>query len=117
MSIYELPDGFEGMETAPKCAYGLCNVFLNNGHYGTSYPPFASCVIGWAPIVPPKKKRRFVVEGYEWRGTTLLYRVTDTTRCIDDNWCAGRILTRQHAEELASLYEKMHEPAYEGGGV
>lgn len=114
MSIYELPDGFQGMETAPKDGDDLCNVYYWTGRYGTHFPPFHEDTIGWAPIVPPKKKRRFVVEEYEWMGTTL-YRVTDTTRRIDDNWCAGRILSHPHAEELASLYEKMHEQAYEGG--
>lgn len=104
MSIYELPDGFEGMETAPKCAYGLCNVFLNNGHYGTSYPPFASCVIGWAPIVPPKKKRRFV--------PCFTECVMGPFQIIDNSVpvvVGYSIPTQDAAQAVADIYEKAYE--------
>lgn len=55
MSTYELPDGFQGMETAPKNT--TVNVVAASGKYDTDHYPFFPYIIGWAPIVPPKKKR------------------------------------------------------------
>lgn len=110
MSTYELPDGFEGMETAPKNTW--VNVIDADGNYGRDIHlegrdiyRFAPMWIGWSPIVPPKKKRRFVVCDKSFYGPFAIY---DTLKRMNR---ANSIPTRESAQAVADIYEQ----AYEGG--
>ena len=107
MSTYELPDGFEGMETAPKNT--LINLVFKNGLFNNdcvpSVRPILGEPIGWSPIVPPKKKRRFVVCDKSFYGPFAIY---DTLKRMNR---ANSIPTRESAQAVADIYEQ----AYEGG--
>lgn len=109
MSIYELPDGFQGMETAPKNTW--VNVIDAGGNYGRDIYlegrdiyRFAPMWIGWSPVVPPKKKRRFVV--CEFAGGCGPYVIHDDVNIYR---IAERIPTRESAQAVADIYEQAYE--------
>lgn len=101
MSTYELPDGFEGMETAPKNT--TVNVVAASGKYDTDHYPFFPYIIGWSPIVPPKKKRRFVVvENAPYGGWGVMFKPNNA-------YVAYEIQTRESAQAVADIYEQAYE--------
>jgi len=106
MTTYELPDGFEGMETAPKNT--TVNVVAASGKYDTDHYPFFPYIIGWAPIVPPKKKRRFVVKAYIDPDGVTMYRVHTTPPHLG-GWIAERLPNESSAQAVADIYEQAYE--------
>lgn len=100
MTQYELPDGFFGMETAPRGHY--VNVVYSGGRYGTECYPFESTAAGWAPIVPLKKKVRFVVETSKFfPGRWIVTRV-NPKQCVSDE-----IPTESAAQRIADIYNEV----------
>lgn len=113
MSTYELPDGFEGMETAPKNTW--VNVIDASGNYGRDIYlegrdiyRFAPMWIGWSPVVPPKKKRRFVVKAYIDPDGVTMYRVHTTPPHLG-GWIAERLPNESSAQAVADIYEQAYE--------
>ncbi len=112
MTTYELPDGFEGMETCPYTDDK--EVFINVLYINGRINPIEQWRIhntpnrdriGWSPVVPPKKKRRFVVkERSDCFGPVGVWDERG-------NWVATEIPTRESAQAVADIYEQ----AYEGG--
>ena len=105
MSIYELPDGFEGMESLPRGeTVNLVTVQgrFTNGHWDSG-DPVSDVFIGWSPIVPPKKKRRFVVCDKSFYGPFAIY---DTLKRMNR---ANSIPTRESAQAVADIYEQAYE--------
>ena len=108
MSIYELPDGFQSMETAPKNTW--VNVIDARGNYGRDIYiegrdiyRFAPKWIGWSPVVPPKKKRRFVVvENAPYGGWGVMFKPNNA-------YVAYEIQTRESAQAVADIYEQAYE--------
>jgi hypothetical protein len=114
MSTYELPDGFQGMESLPQEDVKV-NVLYADGAISPNHTGYLrkfwvnSERIGWSPIVPPKKKRRFVVKG-DSGIVKRPYYVRDT---MADNIVTSVLFlpTRESAQAVADIYEQ----AYEGG--
>ena len=107
MTQYELPDGFQGMETAPES--GRMNVCFSDGEYGALDAESVLAregarvpVIGWAPIVPLKRKARFVVK--EFVGGCGPYVIHDDVNIYR---IAERIPTRDAAQRIADIYNEV----------
>lgn len=106
MSIYELPDGFQSIESLPTNT--RVNVLYDSGEikvHSTAYIYLDPCAyrIGWSPIVPPKKKRRFVVvENAPYGGWGVMFKPNNA-------YVAYEIQTRESAQAVADIYEQAYE--------
>lgn len=120
MSTYELPDGFEGMETCPYTDDK--EVFVNVLYINGRINPIEQWRIhntpnrdriGWSPVVPPKKKRRFKADWCSIRKCwTVRYNPPTVTlaACLD-GLSQDTPEHRNAAQAVADIYEQ----AYEGG--
>ena len=104
MTQYELPDGFEGMETVLRDRY--VTLIKPNGYQSVHWIPSNQNIsleyVGWAPIVPLKAKPRFVVERsvYYWRHWKV--SVINPYRCVADD-----IPTEDAAQRIADIYNEV----------
>lgn len=105
MTTYELPDGFEGMDSLPRGeTVNLVTVQgrFTNGHWDSG-DPVSDVFIGWSPVVPPKKKRRFVVvENAPYGGWGVMFKPNNA-------YVAYEIQTRESAQAVADIYEQAYE--------
>ena len=108
MTQYELPDGFQGMETVPMS--GGYYIFIKEDgwpkviHY--SLVDKRDGYVGWAPIVPLKRRVMFVVKPYIDPEGVAMYRVHTTPPCLG-GWIAERIPTESAAQRIADIYNEV----------
>lgn len=113
MTQYELPDGFQGMETVPRKVD--VNIVWYDGRYTVgcwdSGDPVSTRIIGWAPIVPLKRKARFVPLKRKARfvvhdraqefGPFAVWHIEEGF------WVATSVPTRDAAQRIADIYNEV----------
>ena len=116
MTQYELPDGFQGMETAPKDGT-IVNTVSASGGYWNEMAPYSIDMVGWAPIVPPKKKRWRADKGEAYWLVTYSGVVTRTTEAFAewDNRCYAsgnyfRTIEDAQASPIYKAFQEMRKP-------
>lgn len=113
MTQYELPDGFDGIETAPNDGTIVNTVSVSGGYYN-EMAPFSVDTVGWAPIVPLKRKRWRANYGIDYwfvgSRSTVEHTYDYRTHADDDRYELGNYFqTKDDAKAMTAKVRALYQ--------